>query len=90
MSKTKAAGTSKLGRDSNPKYLGVKLYAGQKVSPGMTIVKQRGTKFIPGKNVKRGKDDTLYAMKEGVIKFTEKRIRKFDGNQRRAKFVSVE
>jgi len=90
MSKTKAAGTSKLGRDSNPKYLGVKLYAGQKVSPGMIIIKQRGTKFIPGKNVKKGKDDTLYAIKEGVIKFTEKRIRKFDGNQRRAKFVSVE
>lgn len=90
MSKTKAAGTSKLGRDSNPQYLGVKLYAGQTVNPGMIIIKQRGTKFLPGKNVKRGRDDTLYAMQKGIIKFTEKRIKKFDGNQRRAKIVSVE
>jgi len=90
MSKTKSAGTSKLGRDSKPKYLGVKLYAGQTVNPGMIIIKQRGTKFIPGKNVKRGKDDTLYAVKKGIIKFVEKRMKKFDGNQRRAKIVSVE
>jgi len=90
MSKTKAAGTSKLGRDSNPKYLGVKLYAGQAVNPGMIIIKQRGTKVLPGENVRKGKDDTLYAVKKGIVKFSEKRIKKFDGNQRRAKIVSVE
>lgn len=90
MSKTKATGATKLGRDSRPKYLGIKLYAGQKVRPGMTIVRQRGTKFLPGKNVKRGADDTLYALKEGVVKFTTKRKRKFDGSQRIAKVVNVE
>ena len=72
MAKTKATGTTKLGRDSRPKYLGVKLFDGQKVKPGMIIVKQRGTRFLPGKNVKRGADDTLYAAKEGVVKFQTK------------------
>ena len=89
MSKTKSAGTSKLGRDSKPKYLGVKLYAGQSANPGAVIVKQRGAKFIPGENVRRGRDDTLYAVKKGIIKFAEKRIKKFDGNQRKVKVVSV-
>ncbi len=90
MAKTKSAGATKLGRDSRPKYLGVKVFAGQKVKPGMVIVRQRGTKFLPGKNVKRGADDTLYALKEGVIKFKEIRKRRFSGSQRRAKVVSVE
>ena len=90
MAKTKSSGTTKLGRDSNPKYLGVKLYAGQKTKPGSIIIRQRGTKFLPGKNVKRGADDTLYAMKEGVVKFTTKRKKKFDGSQRIAKIVNVE
>lgn len=90
MSKTKATGATKLGRDSRPKYLGVKLYSGQKVRPGMIIIKQRGTKFLPGKNVKRASDDSLYALKEGVIKFTTKRKTKFDGSQRIAKVVNVE
>ena len=90
MAKTKSSGTTKLGRDSNPKYLGVKLYAGQKTKPGSIIIRQRGTKFLPGKNVKRGADDTLYAMKEGVVKFTTKRKKKFDGSQRVAKIVNVE
>ncbi len=89
MAKTKSSGTTKLGRDSNPKYLGVKLYAGQKTKPGSIIIRQRGTKFFPGKNVKRGADDTLYAMKEGVVKFTTKRKKKFDGSQRVAKIVNV-
>ncbi len=90
MSKTKSAGTSKLGRDSKPKYLGVKLSDGQKVNPGNIIVRQRGTKFIAGKNVKCGKDHTLYALKEGTIKFATKRVKKFDGSQVKAKIVSVE
>ena len=90
MAKTKAAGASKLGRDSEPKYLGVKLYEGEKVKPGQIIIRQRGTKFLPGKNVKRGRDDTLYALKEGVVKFSTKRKRSFDNSQRIAKIVNVE
>ena len=90
MAKTKAAGSTRLGRDSLPKYLGVKLSAGQKARTGMIIIKQRGTKFLPGKNVKRGRDDTLYSMVEGVVKFTTKRKVGFDGSQRIAKVVNVE
>jgi len=90
MAKTKARGSTKLGRDSQPKYLGVKLYAGQKAKPGMIIIRQRGTKFLPGKNVRRGRDDTLYALKEGLVRFGTKRIRKFDNSQRKAKIVNVE
>ena len=68
MSTSKSSGATKLGRDSQPKYLGVKLFAGQKVKSGMIIIRQRGTKFLAGKNVKRGADDTLYALKEGKVK----------------------
>lgn len=90
MAKTKAAGATKLGRDSRPKYLGVKLFAGQKTKPGSIIIRQRGSKFFPGKNVKQGSDDTLYAVAKGVVKFKTKRIRRFDNSQRIAKIVSVE
>jgi len=90
MAKTKATGATKLGRDSLPKYLGVKLFAGQRTKPGMIIIRQRGTKFLPGKNVKRGSDDTLYALKEGVVRFGTKRIKRFDQSQRIAKIVNVE
>ena len=90
MSKTKSAGSTSLGRDSKPKYLGVKLSGGQKAKTGNIIIRQRGTKVIPGKNVRRGKDDTLYAIKEGIVKFVTKKTTKFDGNKRIAKVVSVE
>ncbi|TET84040.1 MAG: 50S ribosomal protein L27 [Candidatus Nealsonbacteria bacterium] len=90
MAKTKAAGATKLGRDSLPKYLGVKLFEGQKTKPGSIIIRQRGTKFLPGKNVRLGKDDTLYSLKEGVVRFETKRIKRFDKSQRKAKVVSVE
>lgn len=90
MAKTKATGATKLGRDSLPKYLGVKLFAGQKAKPGSIIIRQRGTKFLPGKNVRRGGDDTLYALKEGMVRFGTKRIKRFDKSQRKAKVVSVE
>ena len=89
MAKTKAAGSTRLGRDSLPKYLGVKLYDGQKARPGQIIIRQRGTKFLAGKNVRRGKDDTLYAVKEGLVKFTTKRKRNFNNSQRIAKVVNV-
>ena len=90
MAKTKATGATKLGRDSQPKYLGVKLFGGQKVKIGMIIIRQRGSKFLPGKNVRRGSDDTLYAIKDGVVKFTTKRIKRFDRSQRIVKVVNVE
>lgn len=90
MSKTKSAGTTKLGRDSKPKHLGVKAFAGQIVKPGMVIVKQRGTKFIAGKNVARGSDDTLYALKSGVVKFVTKRKKRFDRLTKKVKVVNVE
>jgi large subunit ribosomal protein L27 len=89
MSKTKATGATKLGRDSRPKYLGVKLFEGQKVKPGMIIIRQRGTKFSAGKNVKRGSDDTLYAISEGTVKFSTRKMKKFNGSQRVSKIVSV-
>lgn len=89
MAKTKSAGSTRLGRDSRPKYLGVKVFAGQRVKEGQIIVRQRGTKFLPGKNVKRAKDDTLYAQKEGKVVFLTKRKTRFDGSQRIAKVVEV-
>jgi len=90
MSKTKSSGSSRLGRDSRPKYLGVKLYDGQKVKTGMVIVRQRGTKIKPGQNVARGKDDTIYSLKDGIIKFKTKRVKKFNGTSRKVKIVTVE
>ncbi len=89
MATTKSSGTTRLGRDSNPKYLGVKLFGGQKVNAGGVIIRQRGTKFIPGKNVRRGNDDTLYSSKEGIVEFQTKRKTKFDGNTKRVKVVNV-
>jgi large subunit ribosomal protein L27 len=89
MAHKKAGGSTSLGRDSKPKYLGVKLYQGQEVKPGNIIIRQRGTKFIPGKNVRRGNDDTLYALKQGIVKFKTIRKTKFDNNKRTAKVVEV-
>ena len=89
MAKTKAGGLTKLGRDSLPKYLGVKLQHGQMIKSGMIIIRQRGTKFFPGKNVKRGKDDTLYAIKPGIVRFTTKRKRGFNNSQKIVKIVNV-
>jgi len=89
MAKTKAAGSTKLGRDSISKRPGVKIFGGQQVKAGMVIVRQRGTKFFPGKNVRKGGDDTLYAARNGVIKFRERRKTNFDGKQRRVKVIEV-
>ncbi len=89
MAHRKAGGSTALGRDSNPKYLGVKLYAGQKVEKGNIIIRQRGTKFYPGKNVSRGADDTLYAVANGVIEFGKSRKTSFTGKPKIVKTVSV-
>ena len=69
MAHKKGQGSIKNGRDSNPKMLGVKRYGGQSVSAGSIIVRQRGTKFHPGKNVGLGKDFTLFALKDGKVSF---------------------
>lgn len=90
MSKTKAGGTTRLGRDSQPKYLGVKLFAGEKAKAGNIILTQRGSRFVAGKNVKKAGDDSLYALKEGVVKFTPKSKIKFTGAKKLIKVVSVE
>jgi len=89
MSKTKAAGVAKLGRDSRPKYLGIKLYGGEKAKIGSIIIRQRGTKYLAGKNVKKGSDDTLYAIKEGVVRFVETKKKNFNGSRRKVKVISV-
>lgn len=90
MSHVKAGGSTKNLRDSNPKYLGTKLYAGQKAKIGSIIVRQRGTKILAGKNVEVGKDHTLFSLKEGIVSFTEKRKKKFDGSTHRHKVANVE
>lgn len=89
MATTKSGGSTKLGRDSQPKYLGVKLSAGQEARPGQILIRQRGTKFLPGRNVGTGKDYTLFALKQGVVRFTTKKKRGFDSSQRIVKVVSV-
>lgn len=89
MAHRKAGGSTQLGRDSISKRLGVKKFGGEKVSAGNIIIRQRGTKFRAGKNVARGSDDTLFALTDGVVKFTSRKIRKFTGKLERAQFVSV-
>lgn len=90
MAKTKSAGSTTLGRDSRPKYLGVKLSDGQPAQPGSIIIRQRGSKFLAGKNVRQGRDYTLYSIAQGKVKFTTKKIKRFDGSKRIAKVVNVE
>ncbi len=72
MAHKKGLGSSRNGRDSNPQYLGVKRFGGENVSAGSIIVRQRGTKFHPGSNVGRGKDDTLFALVDGTVTFERK------------------
>lgn len=72
MAHKKGVGSSRNGRDSNPQFLGIRKFGGQQVIAGNIIVRQRGTKFHPGKNVGRGSDDTLFALIDGVVKFEHK------------------
>lgn len=81
MAHKKGQGSSRNGRDSNPQHLGVKAFGGERVRGGAIIVRQRGTKFFPGLNVGRGKDDTLFAKLDGVVQFRNR--------GRRGKFVNV-
>ena len=89
MSHKKAGGSTKNGRDSRAKRLGVKLYAGQNVKAGNILVRQKGTKFHAGSNVGVGKDFTLFALKNGVVKFSEKRMKKYDNRIFRDKLVHI-
>jgi large subunit ribosomal protein L27 len=89
MAHTQSGGSTKLGRDSRSKRLGVKIQDGERVLTGQVIIRQRGTKYLPGKNIGRGGDDTLFALRDGVIKFTSKIKQRFDGKSRRATVVNV-
>ena len=89
MAHTKAKGSSKLGRDSQAKRLGIKLFGGEKVRTGGIIVRQKGTKYRAGKNVKTGRDYTLYAACDGVVNFKEKKVRRFNNKLAPAQFVNV-
>jgi len=89
MAHRKAGGTARNLRDSQPKYLGTKLYAGQTAKAGSIIVRQRGTKILAGDNVRAGKDHTLFAVKPGTVSFREVRKTKFDGTSSRKKVVDV-
>lgn len=89
MAHKKAAGSTGLGRDSESKRLGVKLSDGQKAKAGNIIIRQRGTKYHPGENVRRGNDDTLFAVSDGLVKFSSKKLRKFNGQLKDSKIVSV-
>ena len=80
MAHKKGQGSSRNGRDSNPKNLGVKRYGGQSVTGGTILVRQRGTKFYPGENVGRGGDDTLFAKTDGIVQFQQRA---------RGKYVSI-
>ncbi len=84
-----AAGTAKNLNTSNPKYLGTKLYDGEKAQSGNIIVRQRGTKILPGDNVQMGKDHTLFAVKEGTVKYGRTRKTHFDGKTVVKKIVHV-
>lgn len=89
MAHRKAGGTAKNLRDSQPKYLGVKLADGQQARAGSVIVRQRGTVILPGANVSLGKDHTLFALKDGMVKFSSKRKISFNNNTQTKKVVSV-
>lgn len=89
MAHRKAGGSTRLGRDSISKRLGVKIYGSQVVKAGNIIVRQRGTKIHPGANVDRGEDDTLYAKTDGTVKFLDKKVRNFTGRLVNRKYVEV-
>lgn len=89
MATKKSAGTTKNGRDSNPRYLGVKLYAGEKAQIGSIIVRQEGLNTLPGANTALGKDYTIYATKEGIVTNSTKRKTSFNGRSKVKNVVNV-
>lgn len=89
MAHKKAGGSTQNVHDSQPKYLGVKKFGGERVAAGNVIIRQKGMKFEPGDNVYAGKDFTLHAAAEGKVKFSEKRLLKFNGSKKIKTIVSV-
>ena len=89
MSHVKAGGSAKNLKDSNPKFLGVKLSDGQKAKVGSVIVRQRGTRFLAGENTRLGKDHTIFSMSEGIVRFSNKRKLGFNGKTKSYKLISV-
>jgi large subunit ribosomal protein L27 len=89
MAHKKSAGTTKNGRDSNPKYLGVKLTHGASAKVGSILLRQRGTDVLPGRNVSMGRDHTLFAMKEGLVSISYKRQTHFDNSVVKKKVMNV-
>jgi len=89
MAHTKAGGSTRLGRDSRPKGLGVKKFGGEQVKPGNIIARQRGTHWNVGKNVRKGSDDSIYAVTNGFVKFTNKIKTCFDGKKKRISVINV-
>ena len=89
MAHTKSAGSTANARDSQPKYRGVKRHDGELVTVGNIIVRQTGSRVLPGKGVRQGRDFTLYAIQKGVVHFTSKRKTRFNGDITRKKVVSV-
>lgn len=89
MAHTASGGSTKNGRDSNPKSLGLKRHDGQPAQPGMILVRQRGQRYIPGEGVRRGGDDTLYAVKDGIVRYGKVTKNRFDGSRRTATTVAV-
>jgi ribosomal protein L27 len=89
MAHKKAGGSTALGRDSVSKRLGVKIFGNQAVKKGQIIVRQKGTKYHPGKNVGIGGDSTLYSLADGLVQFQHKQVRRFHGNLRKTKIVNV-
>ena len=89
MAHKKSAGTTKNGRDSNPKYLGIKITEGDRTQAGSVIIRQRGTDVLPGKNVGMGKDHTIFALISGIVKFSSKRKMHFDNTTVIKKVVHV-
>jgi large subunit ribosomal protein L27 len=89
MAHKKAGGSTALGRDSQSKRLGIKLHDGQIAKIGSIIVRQRGTKYHAGKNVRLGNDYTIFSMKEGLVKFTNKKMKKFNNTLKTVKVANV-
>ena len=89
MAHKKAGGSTALGRDSVSKRLGVKIFGNQAVKKGQVIIRQNGTKYHPGKNVKMGGDSTLYSLMDGLVKFQNKKLAKFHGNLKKTRIVNV-
>ena len=89
MAHTKSSGAAKYGRDSQPKYLGIKKQDGERVKIGDILIRQRGSRYLAGKGVKKGADDTLFSLVSGLVKFSTRRKIRFDGARRSAKVINV-